>query len=166
MVYYLTYLSLKHAIMIKMTYATTVHKDANTVYRKMLGLDDMAHYNGWTSAFNPTSTYRGSWEQGAAIQFIGVDAEGKEGGMVSEIATNDPAKFVSIRHLGILKDGEEILEGPEVEGWAGCREEYTFEESNGTTKVTVAVDVNESYIDYFNDHYPKALDLLKQIAEH
>lgn len=151
--------------MIKMTYATTVHKDAQFVYRKMLGLDDVADYKGWTSIFNPTSTYRGSWEKGSAIQFIGVDADGKEGGMVSEIAANDPARFVSIRHLGILKDGKEILDGPEVEGWAGCMENYSFEESEGRTKVTVEVDVNEDYIDYFNDKYPRALEKLKDIAE-
>ena len=65
-----------------MTYVTIVHKDARSVYRKMLGLDDIADYKGWTSIFNPTSTYRSSWEKGAAIQFIGVDGEGKEGGMV------------------------------------------------------------------------------------
>ena len=90
-----------------MTYSTTVHKDARSVYRKMLGLDDIADYKGWTSIFNPTSTYRGSWEKGAAIQFIGVDADGKEGGMVSEIAANELARFVSIRHLGILKEGKD-----------------------------------------------------------
>jgi hypothetical protein len=152
--------------MIKMIYTTTVGKDAQSVYRKMLGLDDVADYKGWTSIFNPTSTYRGSWEKGAAIQFIGVDGEGKEGGMVSEIAANEPARFVSIRHLGILKDGKEILDGPEVEGWAGCMENYSFEESEGVTTVTVEVDVNEQYIDYFNDNYPKALERLKEIAEH
>ena len=152
--------------MIKMNYTTTVGKDAQSVYRKMLGLDYVADYKGWTSIFNPTSTYRGSLEKGAAIQFIGVDGEGKEGGMVSEIAANEPAKFVSIRHLGILKDGKEILDGPEVEGWAGCMENYSFEESEGKTTVTVEVDVNEQYIDSFNDNYPKALERLKEIAEH
>lgn len=148
-----------------MTYTTTIHKDARSVYRRMLGLDDVADYKGWTSIFNPTSTYRGSWENGAAIQFIGVDADGKEGGMVSEIAANDPGRFVSIRHLGILKDGKEILDGPEVEGWAGCMENYSFEESEGKTTVTVEVDVNEQYIDYFNEKYPQALAQLKEIAE-
>lgn len=149
----------------KMTYSTTVHKDARSVYRKMLGLDDITDYKGWTSIFNPTSTYRGSWEKGAAIQFIGVDADGKVGGMVSEIAANEPARFVSIRHLGILKEGKEILDGPDVEGWAGCLENYSFSEIDGKTTVTVDVDVNEDYIDYFNEKYPKALEQLKAIAE-
>ena len=150
----------------KMNYAVSIPADANKVYRAMLGLDNIDDYNAWTSEFNPTSTYRGSWDKGAAIQFVGTDSEGKEGGMVSEIADNDPGKFVSIRHLGVLKDGKEILDGPEVEGWAGSLEEYRFEESDGITKLTVTVDVHEPYIDYFNEKYPKALDRLRERLEH
>jgi hypothetical protein len=44
-------------------------------------------------------------------------------------------------------------------------ENYSFEENNGVTTVTVDVDSMEDYIDFFNKTFPKALDKLKEIAE-
>jgi hypothetical protein len=85
--------------------------------------------------------------------------------MVSEIADNMPFRFVSIRHYGILDGENEITEGAEVEKWAGGLENYSFEENNGVTTVTVDVDSMEDYIDFFNKTFPKALDKLKEIAE-
>jgi hypothetical protein len=131
----------------------------------MLGINNIKTYEQWTSEFNPTSTYEGSWEKGAKIYFIGTDENGKRGGMVSEIADNMPFRFVSIRHYGILDGENEITEGAEVEKWAGGLENYSFEENNGVTTVTVDVDSMEDYIDFFNKTFPKALDKLKEIAE-
>ena len=85
--------------------------------------------------------------------------------MVSEIAENIPNRFVSIRHYGILKGDIEITTGEEVEKWAGGLENYTFEEHNGITTVTVEVDVVEEFTDYFLTTYPKALNKLKSILE-
>ena len=69
------------------------------------------------------------------------------------------------RHYGLLKADEEITEGPEVEKWANGFENYTFEENNGMTTVTVDLDTTEEFIEYMNQHYPKALDKLKEICE-
>ncbi|MGG7034759.1 MAG: SRPBCC domain-containing protein [Flavobacterium sp.] len=135
------------------------------VYNIMLGIDNIETYNQWTSEFNPTSTYEGSWDKGAKILFIGIDENGKRGGMVAEIAENIPNRFVSIRSYGILEDNNEITEGPEVEKWAGGLENYSFEESNGITILTVEIDVTEDFIDYFNKTWPKALDKLKELVE-
>ena len=85
--------------------------------------------------------------------------------MVAEIAENIPNKFVSIRSYGILKGDIEITEGEEIEKWAGGLENYTFEENNGMTTVTVDVDMTDDYVDYFNETYPKALNKLKSILE-
>ena len=41
-----------------------------------------ATYRQWTGAFNPGSFYKGSWEKGSKILFLGPDPNtGKEGGM-------------------------------------------------------------------------------------
>ena len=48
-------------------------------------------------------------------------------------------------------------EGAEVEKWANGFENYTFEENNGSTTVTVDLDTNEEFIDYMNQTYPKAV---------
>lgn len=49
--------------------------------------------------------------------------------------------------------------------WAGGLENYTFEENNGITTVTVDVDMTDDYVDYFNETSPKALNKLKSILE-
>ncbi len=85
--------------------------------------------------------------------------------MVSEIIENIPNRFVSIRHYGLIKDNVEITEGPEVEKWANGFENYTFEENNGTTTVTVDLDTTEDFLDYMNQTFPEALAKLKEICE-
>jgi hypothetical protein len=85
--------------------------------------------------------------------------------MVSRIVENTPNQFVSIQHYGMLKDGKEITEGPEVEKWANGYENYTFKENRGATTVTVDLDIVEEFSDYMEEAYPKALDKLKEICE-
>ena len=131
----------------------------------MLGIKNKSTYEQWTALFNPTSTYEGNWNKGSKIQFIGVDEHGEKGGIVSEIADNIPNRFVSIRHYGLVKGNVEITEGPDVEKWANGFENYTFEESNGITTVTVDLDTTEDFVDYMNQKYPIALAKLKEICE-
>jgi hypothetical protein len=97
--------------------------------------------------------------------FIGVDEKGEKGGMVSRIAENIPNQFVSIQHYGLVKADKEITEGPEVEKWANGFENYSFEERNGITNVTVDLDITEDFLDYMNDTYPSALNKLKELCE-
>lgn len=149
----------------RLQFTKEINAAAQKVYETMLGLKDKSTYEHWTSAFNPTSTYEGSWEQGSKIHFVGVDENGKKGGMVSEIKEHEPAKFISIRHYGFL-DGEiEVTTGEEVEKWAGGHENYSYQENNGITTVTVDIDTLDEYLDYFNNTYPLALDQLKALSE-
>ena len=116
----------------KLQFKESIQAPASRVYDLMLGISSKSTYEQWTAAFNPTSTFEGSWEKGSKILFLGVDEKGEKGGMVSRIAENIPNQFVSINHYGLLKGEEEITEGPEVEKWANGFENYTFEENNGT----------------------------------
>jgi hypothetical protein len=152
-------------IMKKKQYTKDINAPAEKVYNTMLGIGNIETYEQWTSEFNPTSSYEGSWEKGAKICFIGTDEKGKRGGMVSEIAEIIPFRFVSIRHCGILDGENEITEGAEVEKWAGSLENYSFQEHNGVTTVTVEIDVAEDYLDYFDTTWPKALDMLRDLSE-
>jgi hypothetical protein len=52
-----------------------------------------------------------------------------------------------------------------VEKWAGGLETYSFEETAGVTTVTVEVDTVDEYVEYFNNTYPNALTVLKELAE-
>ena len=149
----------------KLQFTVSIKAPVTRIYHSMLGINSKSTYEQWTSLFNPTSTYEGSWDKGNKILFIGVDEKGEKGGMVSRIAENIPNRFVSIQHYGLVKADKEITEGPEVEKWANGFENYTFEENNGTTTVTVDLDTTEDLLGYMNQTYPKALDKLKELCE-
>jgi hypothetical protein len=149
----------------KIQFSVDINASVSKVYDCMLGINNKKTYQQWTALFNPTSTYEGTWNKGSKILFLGTDENGEQGGMVSELAENIPNQFVSIRHYGLIKAGQEITEGPEVEKWANGFENYTFKENNGTTTVTVDLDTTEDFIKYMNETYPKALNKLKEISE-
>lgn len=140
-------------------YEITISRDPETVYRKMIFNPG---YSEWTSAFNPTSRYEGTWEKRSEIRFIGNDENGAEAGMYSRIREHIPARFVSIEYLGELKNGKPVQDSA---GWAGSLENYSFRESNGGTVVSVDVDTNQQFAGYFQDTWPKALQKLKEICE-
>ena len=128
-------------------------------------LDDKT-YRMWTTPFNEGSYYKGDWSKGSKIIFLGPDPEtGKEGGMVSRIAENKLYEFISIEHLGIIKDGVEDTTSEDVKKWTPTFENYTFQEKNGTTEVLVEMDINDEYKEMFEGMWPKALQVLKEIAE-
>ncbi|MCJ7757011.1 MAG: SRPBCC domain-containing protein, partial [Gillisia sp.] len=140
----------------------TINANAKKVFETML---DKKQFAVWTAEFNPELHFIGSWEKGSEIIFLGTDEDGNMGGMVSRVKENIPNKFISIEHLGLVQNGKEITSGPEVEGWTGAMEDYTFKEENGKTLVSVDVDVNQEFKSYFLKTWPKALKKLKAICE-
>lgn len=136
----------------------TINAPAERVWHTML---DDETYRQWTTAFTEGSHYKGSWEEGSKILFL--DPEGQ--GMVSEIAENRPHEFISIRHLGIISDGVEDTESEEAKKWAPAYENYSFEEKDGKTTLTVDQDILEEHEDMFNVMWRKALEKLRTIAE-
>ena len=152
-------------MMKKLQFKVSINAPVTRIYDLMLGTTSKSTYEQWTSLFNPTSTYEGSWDKGNKILFIGVNENGEKEGMVSRIVENIPNRFVSVQHYGLVKANMEITEGPEVEKWANGFENYTFEENNGTTTVTVDLDTTEEFLDYMNKTYPKALGKLKELCE-
>ena len=128
-------------------------------------LDDES-YREWTKAFNEESYYQGSWDEGSKILFLGPDEEtGKEMGMVSRIAENRQYEYISIEHLGVVKDGVEDTEGEEAKKWAPAFENYSFKEIEGGTVVTIDQDMQDEYFDMFNTMWDDALQRHKKLAE-
>jgi hypothetical protein len=149
----------------RLNFSIDIKAPAQKVYESMLGLKDKSTYQQWTIPFNPTSSFEGDWSLGSTMRFVGVDENGKKGGMLSEIAEHEAAAKVAIRHIGFIAGDQEITSGPEIEPWIGAMEIYKFEEQNGITTVTVDLDMGEDYIDYFKETYPKALVQLKEYCE-
>ncbi|RYE57478.1 MAG: SRPBCC domain-containing protein [Sphingobacteriales bacterium] len=146
----------------KLRFNIEINAPASKVFQAII---DDKMYREWTSEFSPSSFFRGSWNKGDKIYFVGTGEDGKEGGMIATVVENIPNKQISLRHLGILDGKDEITSGPKVEGWVNAMEEYFFNEQNGITSFDVAVDTKSEFKDYFENTWPKALNKLKEIAE-
>ena len=121
-------------------------------------------YREWTSAFAEGSCAETDWEKGSRVLFT----DGKGSGMVSTIVENKLNEFMSIKHLGTIKNGVEDLDSEENKQWAGALENYTLLESGGKTVLHVelsGLDIPKEFEDYFLQTWPKALDKLKALSE-
>ena len=144
-------------------FSTIIAAPKEKVWHTML---DDAPYREWTSAFNPGSYYRGDWSEGSKILFLGPDPQtGSEGGIVSRIAENRPYEFVSIQHLGLVRDGVEDTSSEAARLWAPAFENYSFRERDGATEVRVDLDVLDDHASMFEAMWPPALARLKELAE-
>lgn len=125
-----------------------------------------ATYREWTKVFHEGSYYKGSWEQGSKMLFLGPGENGEgEGGMMSMIRESRPPEFISIEHIGMIKDGVEDTTSEEVQKWTPAFENYTLTDKDGGTEVAVDIDIADEYQDVFDDMWPKALQTLKELAE-
>lgn len=143
----------------KQTFNTVIDASPEQVWKVLFGEKT---YTEWTSVFAEGSTAQTDWNEGSRAVFL----DGNNQGMVAKIAKNIPNKFLSIQHLGIIKDGKEDLESDEVKKWAGCHENYTLNTINGKTELIIDMEVTEDYKDYFLKVWPLALNKVKDIAEH
>ncbi|MCF6405148.1 SRPBCC domain-containing protein [Chitinophaga filiformis] len=122
---------------------------------------DDASYREWTAVFAPGSWAKTDWKKGSEIQFL----DDKNDGMISRVEENIPNEYMSIEHLGYVKNGVEDRHSEEVKKWAGAHENYTLKSVNGQTELVVDMDVVEEYKDYFTKTWPKALEKVKELSE-
>lgn len=137
---------------------TVIDATPETVWNTMLGPDT---YKAWTSVFAEGSYYEGAWATGERIRFLGPDGDG----MTSMIAESRPYEFLSIKHLGFIRNGVEDTESEEARGWAPAFENYRFSSAGSATELQVAMDVAPEYEGYMADTWPRALARLKELCE-
>jgi len=145
-----------------LTFNITINAPTEKVWKTML--EDQT-YREWTKAFHDGSFYEGSWDEGSEIHFLMVDESGKKQGMYSRIKSNVKYQFISIEHLGGIKDGEIDTTSEEVKQWSPAFENYTFTSRGNQTEVKVEMQTSEKYADTFNDMWPRALQSLKELSE-
>ena len=73
------------------------------------------------------------WRKGGKVLFL----DGVGHGMVSRIAEHRPNEFLSIQHLGEIKNGVEYTSSEAVKSWAGARENYTLSDDDAEVTLTV-----------------------------
>ena len=142
----------------KQEYKITIHAPAEKVWNTLW---DDETYQLWTAPFSEGSRAETDWKKGSKVLFVNEKGEG----MVASIAENIPNKYLSIEHLGIIKDGVEDRDSEKVKAWAGAHENYTLKNVDGHTELTVEMDITDEYKDMFAEVWPKALDKLKELAE-
>jgi uncharacterized protein YndB with AHSA1/START domain len=152
----------------KQEFRITIDAPREKVWKVLWSEDS---YRAWTAPFSEGShavvgSDGGSavtdWKKGSKVLFL--DAQGM--GMVSKIDDAVPNELMSFKHLGIVKDGIEDTESEAVKGWAGAHENYYLKEVQGKTELQVELDIDEQHKEMFTDTFPKALQKLKELAEH
>lgn len=144
----------------------TINASKEKVWDAMLGPET---YQQWTGEFMPGSHYKGSWEEGGKISFLGPNPEdpSKEGGMVARVLENRPYEFISTEVTAVVDDGIEDTRSEFAKPWIGGTESYTFTEAGGVTTVSVDITTGASDEDaaMFGEAWPRSLAKLKEIAE-
>lgn len=146
-----------------LTYRISIPATAERVWNTLL---QDASYREWTKPFNPTgsSWYEGQLKAGEPIRFVGLDAEGKTGGMLSKVAVFEPMHKISFEHYGELRDGIEDTTSERVQGWVGSHETYELKEENGLTHLTVELLVPENFVEFLENSWPAALEKVKELC--
>jgi Activator of Hsp90 ATPase homolog 1-like protein len=149
----------------KMNFNIVINATPEKVW-KVLWTDDT--YRKWTSAFVEGSYAKTDWKKGSKALFL----DGKGQGMVSKIAENRPNEFMSIEHLGEVKDGVEDTSSERVKEWAGAHENYTLKKVNlpagqtgAKTELSVDMDMNDEFKEMFTKIWPVALNNVKKLSE-
>ncbi len=148
----------------KIYFSIEINASKQKVWDTML---DDATYRMWTKAFHPGSYYVGNWNEGSEIRFLGPDENGNldAGGMYSKIKENRRYDFISIEHLGIITQGVVDTTSDEVKKWAPAFENYTLEEIQGGTRLSIDMEISKEYRMQFEEMWPKALLTLKELSE-
>ena len=100
-----------------------------------------------------------SWEEGAKIAFLTPDKNGMFGIIKKKVLNAE----MTFKHLGEIKNGIE-----ETKNWENATESYRLSQTEEGTLLTVVLtmdDANKEFESYFNETFPKALSILKQLCE-
>lgn len=116
-------------------------------------------FRQWASVIDPETYMVGELKQGNEVQFISADGGYGVTSMVETLIDNE---YLVLRHSADTQD--EGSRGREKE-WTGGTEVYSLTEKDGVTIVSVTFDVPINMEAYFTLNYPKALGVVKDLAE-
>ncbi|MFV8268569.1 SRPBCC domain-containing protein [Flavobacterium sp. GT2N3] len=118
-------------------------------------------YKDWTSVFCEGTYAVSDWQEGNTIHFLSPNGDG----MNSIIYRKIDNEYIAFKHLSEIKNFQEMPVDAAAQEWAGAMETYLLMEINGMTILETKMDSLEKHVDYFKTTFPKALDLVKKLAE-
>jgi uncharacterized protein YndB with AHSA1/START domain len=140
-------------------YKIVISAPAKTVWETMLQEET---YKQWIAKSWPNSFYKGKWEKGEKISFIGPDGSGT----LAELVEVKQYERILMRHIAVLiPGGIEDRTSEVAKGWIGISEGYKFAEHNGKTTLTISIETNSEWRTMFDEGWPTALEELKTISE-
>jgi uncharacterized protein YndB with AHSA1/START domain len=142
----------------RLQFSIDIRASRQTVWQTMLAHDS---YRLWTAEFAEGSYYEGVLEPGARLRFLVPSGHG----MVSEVAECRPPEFLSLRHLGYVRDGVEDTESEMVRAWAPALEHYSLSYAGLSTHLRIDIEVTPEFEDYMTKVWPAALARLKRLCE-
>ncbi|HOI87887.1 MAG TPA: SRPBCC family protein [Lentimicrobium sp.] len=123
-------------------------------------LFDDQSYRKWTSVFCEGSYLEGELKQGGRVRFL----TPKGNGMYSNVVVYKLHQQIVFQHIGNVSELNEEPVDDNSEKWTGAREGYTLEESGNSVLLTVDIDLSPDDAPYFEEHFPKGLELVREMA--
>ncbi|MEM8901958.1 MAG: SRPBCC domain-containing protein [Bacteroidota bacterium] len=146
----------------RLYYEISIDATPMVVYQVITG---KATFEKWTAEFSPISTYEGSWDQGTEMKFISTMEDGSTAGMISLVRENRPNEYIGLTHIGMIQNGEEIREGPEIDIMKGAEENYSILPDGEGALLKIDTHTYADYKSYFEETWPKGLAVIKEMAE-
>ena len=112
----------------------------------------------WAGIIDPGTHLVGDLKEGNEVQFV----SGNGYGVTSLVEKLEPGGFLLLRHSA---DTQSNGKRERKKQWTGGQESYSLSEKDGATTLTLASDVPSELEEYFKVNYPKALELVKSLAE-
>lgn len=142
-----------------LSYSIDINAPRKLVWDTLL---DKKQYKYWASAFSKDPAFEGHYKEGERIRFY----DSSLGGTVAVVEEVAPAERLLMKHVCTLdKELNEDDSSEAAKKWVGTREDYFFSENNGVTTLLISIKCDPGYEEMFNENWPKALEILKQICE-
>jgi len=85
--------------------------------------------------------------------------------MNSSIDRKIDNEYIAFKHVGELKNFEEMPFDATTQEWTGAMDTYRLTQKNGITVLDVTKDCIEKYANYLKKIFPDAMELIKELSE-
>ncbi|RAJ12949.1 SRPBCC family protein [Olleya aquimaris] len=140
-----------------LNYSITINASKDNVWNTLFTDEN---YPKWVYVFAEGAYAKTNWQEGSPVDFLTPNGDG----MFSKIHQKIPNNLMVFNHLGFIKAGKKVYD-EKSKAWENAKESYQLIEKHGKTELQVSMDTTEEYIDFFNETFPKALKIIKELSE-